>query len=229
MGTPKYAEVARRLRSVIEEDGLVPGDRLPAERDLAHRLGVSRTSIREALVVLRTAGIVEPRRGDGVYLRRDLTDLSPELTVTLFESQRQLPAIMEVREALETHVARLAARRRSSDDLDVIRAACEELAAAINGEGDASHADERFHAGIAKAADNPLLEDLMRQMAEPIARTRAASLARPGRAPRSLAGHLRIVAAIEARDEQGAAAAMREHLMLVADVAHDQGLDDGIG
>jgi GntR family transcriptional regulator, transcriptional repressor for pyruvate dehydrogenase complex len=226
MAAPLYEDVARRLGSVIEEDGLTPGDRLPAERDLAHRLGVSRTSVREALVVLRTAGIVEPRRGDGVYLRRDLRELSPDLTVALFASQRQLPAIMEVREALETHLARLAARRRSGDDLDTLAMACEEMAAAIRHGRDTTDADEMFHAGIAKAADNPLLEDLMRQMAEPIARTRAASLARPGRAPRSLIGHRRILAAIEARDEHGAAAAMREHLMLVADLAHDASLEE---
>jgi GntR family transcriptional repressor for pyruvate dehydrogenase complex len=227
MSEPLYEQIARRVRGVIEEDGLVPGDRLPPERDLAQRLGVSRTSIREAFVVLRTAGIVEARRGDGVYLRRDVSDISPELTVTLFASQRLLPRIMEVREALETHLARLAARRRSERDLEVLRAACEEMASAIAEDRDPSHADEVFHAGIAAAADNPLLEDLLRQMAEPIARTRAASLARPGRPPRSLSGHRQILAAIEARDEQGAAWAMREHLRLVADIAHaPAGQDD---
>lgn len=225
MATPIYEEVARQLRNAIEQDGLSEGDRLPAERRLAQRLGVSRASVREALAVLRTAGIVEPRRGDGVYLRRNLNELSPELTVKLFAAQRRLPAIMEVREALETHLARLAARRRSTDDLSELRAACTEMAEAIRQGRDPSYADARFHAAIAKAADNPLLEDLIRQLAQPIARTRAASFARAGQAPRSLAGHRRILAAIQARDEHGAAAAMRDHLFLVAEVAHDPGLE----
>jgi GntR family transcriptional regulator, transcriptional repressor for pyruvate dehydrogenase complex len=223
---PLYEQVAKRLRVLIEDDQLTPGERLPPERYLATRLGVSRASIREALVVLRTAGIVEPRRGDGVYLMRDVGAISPELAVKLFATQRQLPAIMEVREALETHLARLAARRRSADDIRTLLEACNEMDAAIREDRDPSAADEQFHLGVARAADNQLLEDLMRQLATPIARTRSASLHRHGRAPRSLEGHRRIVDAIDARDEQGAAAAMLDHLRFVADVAHDSDLED---
>jgi GntR family transcriptional regulator, transcriptional repressor for pyruvate dehydrogenase complex len=225
VNTPLYEHVAKRLRILIEDDELTPGERLPAERDLAKRLGVSRASIREALVVLRTAGIVEPRRGDGVYLIRDVGEISPDLAVKLFATQRQLPAIMEVREALETHLARLAARRRSADDVKSLLSACDAMEAAIREDRDPSDADEQFHVGIAHAADNALLEDLMQQLAKPIARTRTASLNRHGRAPRSLEGHRRILDAIDARDEQGAAAAMLDHLRLVADVAHDSELE----
>ncbi len=178
MKTPLYEHVARRPRILIEDDGLTPGERLPAERDLAKRLGVSHASIREALVVLRTAGIVEPRRGDGVSLIREVGEISPDLAVKLFATQRQLPAIMEVREALETHLARLGARTRSADDVNGLLNACNEMEAAIRRDRDPSAADQQFHAGIARAVDNALLEDLMQQLAKPIARSRTASLNR---------------------------------------------------
>lgn len=220
MATPMHEDLARRIISTVAQEGLEAGGRLPAERVLAGRFGVSRNSVREALAILRAAGIVESRRGDGVYLRRDADAITPELSVSLFAAQRSLPIIMEVREALETHLARLAARRRSAEDLVRLRSACEDMELAIEGCGDTASADESFHAALAGAADNALLEDLVRQLAGPIGRTRAASLARPGQAPRSLAGHRRILAAVEARDEQGAAAAMHEHLTSVADLAH---------
>jgi GntR family transcriptional regulator, transcriptional repressor for pyruvate dehydrogenase complex len=217
---PLYEEVAQRIKAYAEQAGLQPGDRLPPERDLAKQLGVSRSSIRQALTLLRTMGLVEPRQGDGIYLRRAPADIQPEITATLLAAQRQLPTIMEAREAMESQLARLAARRRSPDDLQRLRAAVNEMAQAIQDGTDPAPADGRFHAAVAQAADSPLLEDLMRQLADPIALTRGASLSRQGRPPRSLEGHRRILEAIEARDENGADSAMREHLMVVAGMAH---------
>jgi GntR family transcriptional repressor for pyruvate dehydrogenase complex len=95
------------------------------------------------------------------------------------------------------------------------------MAVAIDSESDPSFADIAFHSAVAHAADNPLLERLMQRLAGPIARTRTTSLARPGQPRRSLDGHRRILEAIAARNEDGASAAMREHLMFVANVAHD--------
>jgi GntR family transcriptional repressor for pyruvate dehydrogenase complex len=217
---PLYEQVAARVRELAEATGLGPGDRLPPERELAQHLGVSRSSVREALTLLRAAGLVHTRQGDGVYLQRPPEQIPAGLTAA-FAGRPSMPRIMEVREALETHLARLAARRRSPQDVDRLSAAHEAMAAAIDRGDDPCDADARFHAAIAHAADNPMLEELMGQLATPIALTRRASLSRPGRPARSLEGHRRILEAIVARNEEGASAAMREHLMVVADVAHD--------
>jgi GntR family transcriptional repressor for pyruvate dehydrogenase complex len=215
-----YEQVAERVRQLAATAGLQPGDRLPAERDLAQRLGVSRSSVRQALTLLRAAGLVQTRQGDGVYLQRLPEEIGSELSASAVAGRQSMPQIMEVREALETHLARLAARRRSSQDVDRLRAAYDAMAWAVGHGEDPCEADARFHAAIAHAADNPMLEELMGQLATPIALTRRASLSRPGRPGRSLEGHLRILDAIVARNEEGASAAMREHLMVVADVAH---------
>jgi GntR family transcriptional regulator, transcriptional repressor for pyruvate dehydrogenase complex len=214
----QYESAARQLRELIENAGLVPGDKLPPERELAERIGVSRTSIRQALTLLRAMGAVEPRQGDGVYLRRRIGDLddagSAVGTADLY--QHQLAAVMEAREGLETQLARLAARRRTPQDLEVMRQALDDMARAVTTGRDATEFDRRFHERVARSADSPLLQELIGQLAEPINQTRLISLARPGRAQRSLDGHRRILEAIEQRDEDGAAEAMREHLMFVA-------------
>ena len=217
--SPLYEEVAERLRRFIDVQELKPGDRLMSERELAQRLGVSRTSVRQALTALRVSGLVEIRHGDGVYLLRSPEDVVPSLAEELLQSHAQLPAIMEVREALETQTARLAARRRTAADLDAMRQALRDMAAAIKQGEDGADADLRFHGAITRAAHNELLASLMDQLADVIDQTRRASLARPGRPPKSLKAHQRILRAITDQDEEGASRAMREHLRVVADVA----------
>ena len=217
--SPLYEEVAARLREFIDAEELKPGDRLLSERDLAQRLGVSRTSVRQALTALRVAGLVDIRHGDGVYLLRSPEDVVPSLAEELLQSHAQLPAIIEVREALETQTARLAARRRSDDDLAQMRDALRDMAAAIERGDDGADADVRFHGAITKASHNEVLAGLMDQLADVIDQTRRASLSRPGRPPKSLLAHEKIVQAIAEQDEDGAARAMLDHLRVVADVA----------
>jgi GntR family transcriptional repressor for pyruvate dehydrogenase complex len=99
-----------------------------------------------------------------------------------------------------------------------MRDALDQMEAAIESGGEPADADAAFHSAIVRAARNPLLARLWADLAEPIDQTRRASLARPGRPPRSLAGHRAILEAIERQDEEGAAASMREHLSVVADL-----------
>jgi GntR family transcriptional repressor for pyruvate dehydrogenase complex len=217
--SPLYEAVVERLRAFIDVQQLRPGDRLLSERELAQRLGVSRTSVRQALTALKVGGLVDIRHGDGVYLVRSPEDVVPSLAQSLLDSHAQLPAVMEVREALETQTARLAARRRTEADLDEMRRALTEMSTVLDAGEDAADADRRFHGAIAAASHNEFLVSLMDQLADHIDQTRRASLSRPGRPPRSLMAHDAILHAIEAQDEDGAAQAMRDHLKVVADVA----------
>jgi GntR family transcriptional regulator, transcriptional repressor for pyruvate dehydrogenase complex len=214
----QYESAAHQLRELIKEAGLVPGDKLPPERELAERLGVSRTSVRQALTLLRAMGAVEPRQGDGIYLRRQISDSDDGASVARVGElhQHQPAAVMEAREGLEIQLARLAARRRTPHDLEEMSQALDGMARAITARQDVTEFDKRFHEQVARSADSPLLQDLIGQLAGPISQTRIISLTRPGRPERSLAGHRRILEAIEQRDEDGAAEAMREHLMFVA-------------
>jgi GntR family transcriptional regulator, transcriptional repressor for pyruvate dehydrogenase complex len=219
-----YEEVVERLRELIDVQGLKPGDRLMSERDLAERLGVSRTSVRQALTALEVMGLVRIRHGGGVFLARPQHAVLPSLASELVDRYEQLPAVIEVREAIETQTSRLAARRREAADLQAMRAALERMEAAIESGDEPADADAEFHTAIVRAARNPLLSRLWAELAEPIDQTRRASLARPGRPPRSLAAHRAILDAIERKDEDGAAASMREHLAVVGDLGFLTGL-----
>jgi GntR family transcriptional regulator, transcriptional repressor for pyruvate dehydrogenase complex len=204
---PLYVEVADRLREFIAVQDLRPGDRLLSERELARRLGVSRTSVRQALTALRVAGLVDIRHGDGVFLRHAPEEARPQEL-----GEAELSEIMEVREALETQTARLSARRRSQSDLAEMRGAVRAMASAIEQGEDGAAGDRRFHAALVKAAGNSLLARLVEQLTTPIERTRHAALSGAVEVSRLIAGHRRTVDAIGRRDESAAAEAMRAHL-----------------
>ncbi len=211
--SPLYEQVVARLREFIDVQQLQPGDRLMSERELAEQLGVSRTSVRQALTALRVLGLVEIKHGDGVYLLRSPRDVIPSLASEIVGSEGDHPMIWEVREAIEVQAARLAARRRCDADVAELTAALAEMAASVADGGDGIDGDRRFHRAIAEAAHNPLLAQLTAQLADVIDRTSAASLTLSGRPPISLEAHRAILDAIEQGDEAAAAEQMRRHVM----------------
>jgi GntR family transcriptional repressor for pyruvate dehydrogenase complex len=196
---------------------MVPGDQFPAERDLARQLRVSRTSVRQSFVVLQALGFVDVRHGEGVFLRR--TRGFGESLTKLLERRRRLPDVLEVREALEVKLAELAAAHRSEQDLTSMKAALTQMQSEIAAGGVGIEGDAAFHHAIALAARNEILLHMIDAMAEVIQESRVESLSEPGRPPRSLEAHRRILAAIEARITELAAEAMRLHLRVVADVS----------
>ncbi len=210
-----YEQVLERLRAHVAEAGLKAGDRLPAERDLAASLGVSRASVKQAIVVLEVQGLVEARHGGGTYLVRDTLDVEP--VERLVERRKRLPDVLEAREAMETKLAELAAERRTETELEDIRRALDFMRDEIAG-GGGVEGDRRFHAAVTAAAHSSLLADFMRTIATQITESRTESLRQPGRPSRSLAQHTAIYEAIAAGEPKKAATAMRRHVQTVAKV-----------
>ncbi len=206
-----YEEVVDRLREFIDVQELRPGDRLMPERELAEQLGVSRTSVRQALTALKVLGIVDIRRGDGVYLVRT-EELIPGLALEVLESEADHPMIWEVREAVETQAARLAARRRTDADLERMDAALDAMAESVAAGGEGVVGDRHFHEAILRAAHNPMLQRLFEQLADAIDKTSQGSLSLKGEPPISLDAHRAILAAIRSRAEDDAGNLMRSHL-----------------
>jgi len=211
-----YEQVVEQLRQYVTEQGLRAGDRLPPERELAGRLGVSRVSVKQAIVVLEVQGLVDVRHGGGTYLRRDSLHVEP--VETLVDRKRRLPDVLEAREALETKLAELAARRRTADDLTEIDAALSDMRRQIEAGDLGADGDRRFHAAVTAAARSSLLAQFMRSIADQIAESRQESLRQPGRPLRSLGQHQRIADAIRAGDPRAAATAMRRHVRTVSRV-----------
>jgi GntR family transcriptional repressor for pyruvate dehydrogenase complex len=211
-----YEQLAARLLDYVEVTGLGVGDRLPSERDLAEALQVSRASVRQATVALEVRGTLEVRHGDGIYLRSRPND-SGHL-MELMTQRHRLPAILEAREALETQLAALAAVRRTAADVAAMEQALDVMSADIDAGGLGEEGDQLFHEGVTRAADSPLLAEFMAALAVPISETRHSSLGEPGRPPRSLRAHRRILEAIRRGDAPGAQQAMRRHVKMVADI-----------
>jgi GntR family transcriptional regulator, transcriptional repressor for pyruvate dehydrogenase complex len=212
-----YEQIAQQLLAHIRTSGLRPGDRLPPERELAAKLGVSRASLAQALVALEILGVVDVRHGNGAVIVSLISD--HQVVESLRAHASRLPEIIEARAALEVKLASLAASRRTEDDLRAIDTALSDMAADIEAGGRGIEGDESFHAAVTAAGHSSLLARLMREISDLIAETRVESLGQPGRPAQSLAGHRAIAEAIRAGDPSAAATAMEQHIGLVSDVA----------
>lgn len=212
-----YEQVAQQILAWVRDSGLEVGDRLPPERDLAARLGVSRATVSQALVAMEVVGVVHVRHGDGAVLI-DSSGAS-KVVEALRRHAQQLPDIIEAREALETKLAALAAVRRTEADLARIDAALANMGHDIEAGGRGVEGDEAFHAAVTVAGHSPLLERLMSEISDLIKETRIESLSQPGRPHESLEGHRAIATAIRDQNPDAAAAAMRAHVDKVSDVA----------
>lgn len=204
------------MQAYIDQAGLEPGDRFPAERELAARLGVSRATLKQAIVVLEVQGILEVRQGDGTFLRHP--EALKEPLTRLIEKRQLLPEVMEAREALECKLAELAAQRRTDEDLQAIDQALANMEVDILSGGIGAEGDREFHGAVTRAAKNALLAKLMETLDHEIHETRIESLSEPGRPPRSLAGHRRIAQAVRDGNPRASRKAMHDHLKVVANV-----------
>lgn len=159
-------QIVERLATAVALGVYVPGQRLPAERELAELLGVSRATLREALRRLTDAGYIEQRRGrsGGSYVLSDWRPSSTDLVRRhLLPQWSHFEALFDARQLLEPVIAATAARRRTRTDVDQLESA---LAAYHDADDrDASRAaDERLHRAVARASHNSLLLGLSTQI-----------------------------------------------------------------
>jgi GntR family transcriptional regulator, transcriptional repressor for pyruvate dehydrogenase complex len=214
--TRLYEQVAEQITAWIADNGLQPGDRIPPERELAARLGVSRATLSQALVALEVIGVVAVRHGDGTVVTQSRTG---RIVEAIRAHADRIPEIIDTRDALETKLAALAASRRTDEDLARIDAALEAMAADVEAGGRGVEGDERFHGAVTTAAHSLLLARLMEEIGDLIRETRIESLSQPDRPRASLAGHRAIADAIRAGDPEAASEAMHAHVAMVSDVA----------
>lgn len=195
--------------------GLPDGERLPPETDFVDMFGLSRASIREALARLRAEGLVRSRKGSGSFAVRQAAPQMMRLSA--IENMRDLVEWHEVRLALESEVAALAAERRTDEDLARLRQAQAQLIAQLA----TSHADNEdvaFHSALAVCAHNPKLSDALGRLTTHIFNWSSLSAKRgfltlAERRELIALEHGGIVEAVAARDGDRARAEMRRHLL----------------
>jgi DNA-binding FadR family transcriptional regulator len=216
MGEDRLADRAYAgIVGIIDADALAVGDRLPSEARLAAMFGMSRTVVREALVRLASDGITEARRGAGSFVKSRPSD-----RLVAYMPIANLSATLgtyEVRFVLEAEAARLAAVRRSSDEMVAIEDGLDRLRVALLSSAPAHAEDMELHRRIALATANPAFVIAFDGLAADMERVMRAGVAISRSRPPEVIGammreHETIVAALRARDSDGAALAMRWHL-----------------
>ncbi|WP_299968098.1 FadR/GntR family transcriptional regulator [uncultured Roseobacter sp.] len=221
--------VVRQIEDLILRGILRPGERLPAERELAERLGVSRPSLRDALGVLQDQGLLSTRAGAGVYVAEVLGSAFAPALVHLFS--RHETAVFDAlsfRRDMEGLAAERAARLASDTDLRVVQTVFDRMAAPdpARRPEDEARLDAQFHMAIIEASHNVVMLHMMRSMydllREGVFYNRQIMFKQRATQASLLDQHRQINDHLQARDPAGTRAAIEDHLDFVLGCLQDQ-------
>jgi GntR family transcriptional regulator, transcriptional repressor for pyruvate dehydrogenase complex len=212
-----YELVAERLLALISDRRLKPGDPLPTERELTQRYGVGRSSVREALRMLESKGLIRSG-GSGAFAVADFRKpLNDSLSLLLAVEESSLRELFEVRRILEGEAVALATERRNESHVERMRAATDLMRAGLASSEEYIDADVAFHLTIAEATQNRLILHLMHAIRDQLRRALESIYKIPGSPEQSIEDHRLIVGAVEGRRPEEARQRMREHLQRVED------------
>jgi DNA-binding FadR family transcriptional regulator len=214
-----YRQIAEQLRQLMVTGEFALGSRLPAERDLALQLGVSRPSVREALIALEVEGMIEVRTGSGIYVQRLEAPHQSPVTASV---DADTPAdwgpleVMSARLLIEAEVAALAATHAQKADLKAIKSGLQQMKLEAARDEVPRDGDEAFHAAIAKACGNSVLLDTVQRYWQarngPLFERLGDYFEHPASWQAAIAEHQQVLQAIEVHDATAARKAMQKHL-----------------
>lgn len=197
---------------IVVERRLAPGDKLPCEVDLSRQLGVSRTTLREALRDLTVQGILEVRRGRGTFVSQHAWEVEDFGFDSLRQVRGQLRELFELRSIFEPRAAALACRRASSEELDGILARGAEVERKIRTGEDRTAADWAFHTAIVRAAHNGFLLRLLPMIHQAVETAISTGGHKEELARITLQDHALLLEFFKKRDERGVEYAMAIHM-----------------
>ena len=213
-----YRQIAEQLRGLISGGEFAAGTRLPAERDLAKQLGVSRPSVREALIALEVEGWVEVRVGSGIYVQEARRRNGAIVTRNGSEPGADWGPlqVMQARELVEAEVAALAARHARKPQVAAMAAALERMREDVAADVEPREGDEAFHTAIAQACGNEVLADTVRSYWSarhgPLFERLGDYFETPASWHAAIMEHATVLDAVRARDADAARQAMQQHL-----------------
>ncbi|MFZ7102864.1 MAG: FadR/GntR family transcriptional regulator [Peptococcaceae bacterium] len=213
--------VIREIKTAISEGRLKPGDKIPSERELAALLGVSRTSLREALKILEISGVVTIKHGLGIFIAKDnFTNYMRSLINPYAFANPGIQEVFQIRRLIETEAAAEACRHASNKELAGMFRLLDQTKKLLNTRGSTdilllAKQDSNFHQLIIAPLRNSLLEMLVLSLLDLSVNAKIKAMSIPGRLEKSLAEHLEIARALEKRDETAAKQAMLLHLASV--------------
>ena len=207
-----YQQIAQQLRQLITSGEFPPGSRLPAERELAGQLGVSRPSVREALIALEVEGWVEVRTGSGVYV---LERTAPDRQAVAATEWGPLEVI-RARRLVEGEIAALAAQAIAPQHLHALQQALQAMQQDADGGRAPLEGDRAFHLTLAAACGNAVLSDTVTQFWDarkgPLFERLGDYFETPQSWRCAIEEHRHVLAALEQGDADAARAAMQHHM-----------------
>ncbi len=210
--TRLYEDIVQQFMKKIEDGELKAGDRLPTERELVLQLGVSRTSIREALRAMELLGIIESKVSEGTFIKPSGVDRAIlSLGSSEGADERRTLEMYEIRLLLETYGARQAARNRADRHLEDLRLAIEAMKEEIARGSRGREGDKRFHKILAEAAGNGILLSILSLCDDMIDSSIAVANAHVNTND-IIEEHQKMYDAVLARDEKAAERLMRAHV-----------------
>ncbi|MCB5236709.1 FadR/GntR family transcriptional regulator [Niallia alba] len=216
-----YEEIAEALHEGIRSGGLRPGEKLASVQQLAENFHVSRSAVREALSALKAKGLIEMRQGEGTYVKEFEADqIMFSFPSAILMEKEDLNHLLEVRRIMEVGAAAAAAKNRTTEDLEKMKQALEEMKQANGIEELGEKSDLNFHLAVAAASQNALLVNLLLNvsdiMQEAMKETRRLWLfSKKTTTERLYEEHLTIYEAIVENNEAEASEAMLYHLQKV--------------
>lgn len=218
-------EIELKIEDAIRQKKLEPGQKLPSEKELCIMFGVSRTALREALRMLSARGLLNVRKGDGVYVNT-FSSIHASRPMSLYlELQFDKDYIMHlvhVRQMIEPHIAKLAAKNRTDDDLKKFEFNLEKFIDRDQDSQEIARLDVEFHMTIAHASGNPLIPLIMDPLFSMLPKIKAliVSHLKKVKSDNAPIYHQKIFNMIKIQDESGAFDAMKAHLEIAERDSH---------
>lgn len=201
------------LSMITVEKRFLPGDKLPNENILSEELKVSRTTLREAIRILATGGILEIRRGRGTFVREDLEIDNPKELEPLTSTEVKVRDLYEMRLIFEPEAAYYAALRATDKEIERIVSLGVEIEERIRQEKDRTEVEQAFHKSIAKATHNEFMNQLMPVIYEGINKGVRLSKVHEEAVQATLVDHKMLMDFLKVRNAEGARNAMRIHIL----------------
>lgn len=210
-----YRRIAEQLRSLITRGEFAPGARLPAERDLARQLGVSRPSVREALIAMEVEGLIDVRTGSGIYVVE--AGPRPRRAGAAYDPAEWGPLdLMRARELVEGEVAALAARHARKPHISAMADALDQMHEQAAAGTVPRDGDEAFHSAVAQSCGNEVLRDTVRgywaARRGPLFERLGDYFETPASWNAAMVEHAAVLEAVRAKDPAAARDAMQSHL-----------------
>ncbi|TFB08929.1 FadR family transcriptional regulator [Candidatus Atribacteria bacterium MT.SAG.1] len=215
-----YESAIEQIMSLIKNNKLKPGDKLPPERELAEKLSISRNSLREAFRVLESRGIIKSKPGGGRYIREIRKNgYSNTENIILSLEKSSILELLEAREMFEIKIAEIAAQRATVEDIELIEKALNKMSEEEElKDNKKTESDTEFHLAIAAASHNFVFVNIIKLHLDLLKETREKTWQIPGRREEQREEHQAIFQAIKEHNSKKAEEDMLKHLRNIREI-----------